>query len=180
MNIRSAKAKGRKLQQTVRNLLRKHTSHLGLMDGDIESNGMGQPGRDIILSPFAQKIIKFSIECKNQEKLNLNESLNQAEYNSNESLEPLLIIKKNRSKIYSIIIYETLLGLLSNVNVNDEFKIISINKERFNIWEAIEQAESDLSKKNPLIIFRRLRNIYCVIEFGILINLLYKLPSTKI
>jgi len=60
-------------------------------DNDIGANG--------IAIPAARKFIPYAIECKNQEKLNIWSSLEQAENNSN-GYEPLLIFKRNRSKTY--------------------------------------------------------------------------------
>ena len=40
---------------------------------------MGDSGEDILLSPAARKLFPFSVECKNQEKLNIWSSLEQAE-----------------------------------------------------------------------------------------------------
>jgi hypothetical protein len=71
MKTSSAKAKGRKLQQEVRDALRKAGVEHGLVDGDIESRGMGQNGVDVILSPAAQKVFDLYIECKQVEKLNV-------------------------------------------------------------------------------------------------------------
>jgi hypothetical protein len=71
MKTSSAKAKGRKLQQEVRDALRVVGTAYGLVDGDIESRGMGQNGVDVILSPAAQRVFPLSIECKQVEKLNV-------------------------------------------------------------------------------------------------------------
>src|SRR3954467_3259894 len=67
----SAKAKGRRLQQYVRDSLRQIGKAFGLVDGDCESRGMGQNGCDLILSPAALKHFPFDIECKNCERLNV-------------------------------------------------------------------------------------------------------------
>ena len=71
MKTSSAKAKGRLLQQKVRDALRTAGAPYGLVDGDIESRGMGQNGVDVILSPAAQKVFDLLIECKQVEKLNV-------------------------------------------------------------------------------------------------------------
>ena len=42
---------------------------------------MGMSGEDIVLSPAAKRVIKYSFECKNQERLNLWKSLEQADSN---------------------------------------------------------------------------------------------------
>ena len=79
MKTSSAKAKGRKLQQWFANLL---IESLGLDQEDIESRPMGSQGEDIILGKQSRQIFPYSVECKNQEKLNIWSSLEQAETNS--------------------------------------------------------------------------------------------------
>ena len=87
-----------------------------LHEDDIKSQTMGMCGEDIILSPAARKIIPFSFECKNQETLPLWKSLAQAEENSN-GRAPVLVIKRNRSKVYAVIEYNALLHLIGETNV---------------------------------------------------------------
>ena len=64
MKTASAKAKGRGLQQEIRDLYRQLGQAYGLVDGDIESRGMGQQGTDLIFSPAALKLFNHEIECK--------------------------------------------------------------------------------------------------------------------
>ena len=66
-NARSAKAKGRRLQNFVRDALRDKYSKLE--EDDIKSAIMGVGGEDIVLSPAARKVIPYSFECKNVERL---------------------------------------------------------------------------------------------------------------
>ena len=66
---------------------------------------------DVQLSPSARKIFSFAIECKNQEALNIWKSLEQAEANC-EGLVPLLIFKRNKSKIYATLEISDFLDLL--------------------------------------------------------------------
>ena len=107
---RSGKAKGRRLQQQVRDLLLE-TFQNELEFDDIRSAIMGESGEDIKLSPAARKLIPYSFECKNQEKLNIWEALNQAEENSGVSA-PVLIFKRNRSKTYAVIDIEEFIKLI--------------------------------------------------------------------
>ena len=67
MRPQSAKAKGRRLQQWVRDQL---IEHLEVHPEDIESRSMGAGGEDLIMSRSAREKFNFSIECKNVEKLN--------------------------------------------------------------------------------------------------------------
>jgi len=110
MKPRSAKNKGKRLQNKIRDLiLEKFDSKLE--PDDVRSITMGDSGEDILLSPAARKVFPFSVECKNQEKLNIWSSLEQAEENSGKHT-PLVIFKRNRSKTYAVLEFEELLQLL--------------------------------------------------------------------
>ena len=109
MKTSSAKAKGRRLQQKVRDLLLETFTELE--PDDIRSTSMGVSGEDLQLSPAARKLIPFAIECKNQEKLNIWDSLKQAEENSGD-YDPVLIFKRNRSKTYAVINIEKFIELI--------------------------------------------------------------------
>ena len=94
MKTSSAKQKGRKLQQWMRDLL---IEKLGVHPEDIESRGMGSQGEDLIMARAAREKFPLSIECKNQEAVNVWKSYEQASENSGE-YEPVLVIKRNKSK----------------------------------------------------------------------------------
>jgi hypothetical protein len=61
-------------------------------------------------------LFPFSVECKNQERLNIWDSLEQAESNANQHI-PLLVFKRNRSKTYI------------SMEINDLIKILN-DKEK--------------------------------------------------
>ena len=116
MKIKSAKAKGRNLQNLVRDKLRKifveeWKLFPKLENDDIKSQTMGMGGEDIVLSPTAKKLIPYSFECKNTERLNLWGSLQQCQDNC-EDRTPVLVFKKNRSKVYAVIEFDTLIKLI--------------------------------------------------------------------
>ena len=90
----SAKAKGRRFQQWVRDKL---IETLNVHPEDIESRSMGAGGEDLIMARAAREKFPYSIECKNQEAVNVWKSYEQATENSG-NYEPLLIIKRNNSK----------------------------------------------------------------------------------
>ena len=94
MKTSSAKAKGRKLQQWMRTLL---IEKLDVHPEDIESRSMGAGGEDLIMARAARAKFPMSIECKNQEAVNVWESYEQAADNSGK-YEPVVIIKRNKSK----------------------------------------------------------------------------------
>ena len=80
--MKSSKAKGRRLQNQVRDLLKE--AFPSLREDDIKSQTMGMTGEDIVFSPAAQDVIPYSFECKNQERIRLWASLEQAEQNCGE------------------------------------------------------------------------------------------------
>ena len=94
MKTQSAKAKGRKLQQWMRNLL---IEKLEVHPEDIESRSMGAGGEDLIMARAAREKFPMSIECKNQEKVNVWEAYKQAEDNSGK-YEPVVVTKRNKVK----------------------------------------------------------------------------------
>ena len=94
MKTQSAKAKGRRLQQWFRDLL---IEKLNIHTEDIESRSMGAGGEDLIMSRSARTKFPYSIECKNQETLNVWKSYEQAESNSGD-YEPVVFIKRNNQK----------------------------------------------------------------------------------
>ncbi len=110
MKPRSAKNKGKRLQNKIRDLiLEKFNS---LEPDDVRSITMGDSGEDILLSPAARRIFPFSVECKNQEKLNIWSALEQAEDNSGNHT-PLVVFKRNRTKTYAVLEFDKLLELLN-------------------------------------------------------------------
>ena len=113
MKSRSAKNKGKRLQNNFRDLLLETFNQLE--PDDIRSAIMGESGEDIKLSPAARRLIPYSFECKNQEKLNIWDSLNQAEENSGD-YNPVLIFKRNRSKTYAVINIEKFIELINENN----------------------------------------------------------------
>lgn len=94
MKTQSAKAKGRRLQQWFRDLL---IEKLDIHPEDIESRSMGAGGEDLIMARAARQRFPYSIECKNQESVNLWKSYEQAQENSKD-YEPVVILKRNNTK----------------------------------------------------------------------------------
>ena len=114
MKPRSAKNKGKRLQNQIRDLILEKFNQLE--PDDVRSITMGDSGEDILLSPAARKLFPFSVECKNQERLNIWDSLSQAEENAGKHI-PLLVFKRNRSKTYI------------SMEINDLIKILN-DKEK--------------------------------------------------
>jgi hypothetical protein len=125
--VASRKAKGRRLQTTiVKKILQVFN---WLSESDVRSTPMGCTGEDIWLSKEAKKVFPFSVEAKNTEKLNIWQSLKQAE-NPLRKETPLLIFKKNNSKIYCALEFDYFLDLIVEAYcLNEELNDLNINKK---------------------------------------------------
>ena len=112
MKTSSAKAKGRRLQQQFMQLL---IEKLDIDSEDIESRSMGAGGEDLIMSKAARNKFPYSVECKNQEKLNIWAAWDQA--NRNKGLyEPLVVIKKNGVRPLVVLDAENFLEMIKDFN----------------------------------------------------------------
>ena len=58
---------------------------------------MGAGGEDLIMARAARKKFPYSIECKNQESVNVWKSYEQAEENSGD-YEPIVVLKRNNTR----------------------------------------------------------------------------------
>ena len=106
----SRKAKGRRLQQAVRQDL---IDRLGIDPGDVQSTAMGQSGCDLYLSPAARAQFPFGVECKAQEAIALPAWWKQCARNAAaEGLAPLLILKQSRREPLAVLRWTDLLSLL--------------------------------------------------------------------
>ena len=94
MKPQSAKAKGRNFQKWVRDML---IEHRDVHPEDIESRSMGAGGEDLIMARAARAKFPYSIECKNQESVNVWKSYEQAQENAGD-YEPIVVLKRNNTK----------------------------------------------------------------------------------
>ena len=145
MKTRSAKNKGRNLQDFVRDTMRFTFKDKGLEDDDIKSAIMGTSGEDLVLSPAARKQIIFSCESKNQEKLNINAALQQAENNTPKGKIPLLIFHKNHGKVYCALEWEHFIKIIYNVDIADVKSYIKEKKEERR-KSVIENVDGDIDE----------------------------------
>lgn len=109
MKTSSAKAKGRKLQQHVRDLILDKFKTLEY--DDVVSTSMGAGGEDVKLSPAARKLLPISIECKNNKKMAIYNYYKQAVENAKD-YEPVLVIKQDRDKVLAVMELEHYLEIL--------------------------------------------------------------------
>lgn len=94
MKPASAKAKGRALQQYVRNKL---ISLFDLTLDDVRSTSMGAGGEDIQLSTAARAVVPLSIECKSLARHAVYMHYFQAVDNAKNGAIPTLVIKQNNA-----------------------------------------------------------------------------------
>ena len=114
MKPQSAKQKGRLLQKKFRQML---IDLLGLDAEDLESRPMGSQGEDIIMGKQSRDKFPYSVECKNQESLNVWKSYDHAQ-NKCKGYEPLLVIKRNRSKVLVVLDAEYFVRLHSSMHTD--------------------------------------------------------------
>jgi len=129
MKTQSAKAKGRRLQQWVRERL---IEMLDVHPEDIESRSMGAGGEDLIMARAAREKFPHSIECKNVEKLNVWDAYDQAVANCGQ-YEPLLIMKKNGKNPLAVVDAEYLISLYKTSNITD-----ATDKDWEDFWASVE------------------------------------------
>ena len=109
MKPSSAKAKGRVLQQWVRDLIIRMFPSLTL--DDVRSTSMGAGGEDIQLSSHARIEFPYSIECKNKKSHSVYGLYDQAVSNAGPH-EPLLIVKQDRRKPLAVVDAEHFINLV--------------------------------------------------------------------
>jgi hypothetical protein len=93
--VKSAKAKGRKLQQWVAS---KISDLLNIPWGKnelIRSREASQSGTDVVLIGKAKDRFPYSIECKYHEKWNIQQFIKQAKSNREDGTDWLLFCKKS-------------------------------------------------------------------------------------
>lgn len=108
MKTQSAKAKGRRLQQAVRDGILKRFPTLE--PDDVRSTSMGAGGEDVQLSPAARKVFPYQVECKNLASIAIYKHYEQASGHNNH--EPLLVVKQNRSNPLAVVDLEHFLDLV--------------------------------------------------------------------
>jgi hypothetical protein len=94
----SCKAKGRDLQIFIG---KKVAELLGLefgRDKDVASREMGQAGSDLRLSPKAQELFNYDVECKNHNKWNVPAAIRQTKARCPDGMDWLLFFKRTSKK----------------------------------------------------------------------------------
>jgi hypothetical protein len=107
----SAKAKGRKHQQWVRDKI--YETFPELEDGDVRSTSMGAGGEDLQLSPAARRLFPYSVECKSYKSFAVYSVMDQAAVNAPAGVEPIAIIKGDRRKPLAVLDAEHFFSLMT-------------------------------------------------------------------
>ena len=92
----SAKAKGRRLQQWVRDCIL--AAFPKLHTDDVRSTSMGAGGEDVLLSKAARDLFPYSVECKSLKLVSIYRHIDQASSNCPKGALPLVVIKADRRK----------------------------------------------------------------------------------
>lgn len=110
-STKARKAKGRRLQQHVAAAILDKFPNLST--NDVTSTIMGDTGLDVKLSDYARQFFPYAVECKSYKTMAIykhwDQTLNHARI---EKLEPLLVIKKDRSKPLAVLDLDTLMNLI--------------------------------------------------------------------
>jgi hypothetical protein len=117
MKTRSAKAKGRRASQEVKDTILAWFPEL--TDDDIVVTSSGVTGEDLVLSARARALVPFVFEVKNQEALQIWKALDQAkthaEKRGDDSI-PLLVFRRNRSILKAGLDFSALLHLVRQIH----------------------------------------------------------------
>ena len=102
MKTSSAKAKGRNLQNSVREMI------MTLLPEELKCQTrtalMGESGVDVKLVSTARSLFPWAVECKNQERPSVWAAWEQTVKNADkEKLKPLLSLKKNHKEILIVL-----------------------------------------------------------------------------
>jgi hypothetical protein len=112
MKTSSAKAKGRRLQQSIAKQI---AELLGLEYGKdqlVDSRTMGLSGKDVILIGEAKQRFPFDVEVKNQQTWSIPLWIQQSKSNTEPNREWLLVCAKNRHEPIAILDFKVFLDIL--------------------------------------------------------------------
>ena len=112
MKTQSCKAKGRKLQQFVRDLVLKTFPFLTARD--VKSTSMGASGDDILLSEAGFKVFPYSVECKSLAKVAVYRFMEQR--NPDSAGNTLVVVKENGKQPLAIVYLDHFMEVLKRAS----------------------------------------------------------------
>lgn len=114
MKTSSAKAKGRKLQQHVRDVLLE--AFPTLEPDDVKSTSMGSQGEDVQLSPAARRLMPIAIETKARSSIAACRFFEQAQEHAKAvkggKAQPVVVMKEDRKQPVVMVSLEFFVELL--------------------------------------------------------------------
>lgn len=121
MKTSSAKAKGRKLQQHVRDVLLE--AFPTLEPDDVKSTSMGSQGEDVQLSPAARRLMPIAIETKARSSIAACRFFEQAQEHAKAvkggKAHPVVVMKEDRKQPVVMVSLEFFVELLQERNNYD-------------------------------------------------------------
>jgi len=108
MKPRSAKNKGKRFQNWVRDLILEVFPELEA--DDVRSTSMGVQGEDIQLSPKARKYFPYNVECKANKSFAVYNIMQQAETHGTSA--PIAFLKGDRKKPLVVLYADDFVELL--------------------------------------------------------------------
>lgn len=113
-SAQTRKAKGRRLTQYVcAKILKFCERRLPFVaTTDIRPVPSSVAGVDVWMSEAAKRLFPYSVECKNQEAIQIWACLKQTECNTEVGTKPLLVFKRNNSKVYVCLELDDFLGAI--------------------------------------------------------------------
>lgn len=116
MKTSSAKAKGRKLQQHVRDVLLE--AFPTLEPDDVKSVSMGAHGEDVMLSPAARKLMPIAVETKARNSIAACRFFEQAQEHARAvkggKAQPVVVMKEDRKQPVVMVSLEFFVELLQD------------------------------------------------------------------
>lgn len=116
MKTSSAKDKGRKLQQHVRDALLE--AFPTLEPDDVKSTSMGAQGEDVQLSPAARKLMPIAVETKARNSIAACRFFEQAQEHARAvkggKAQPVVVMKKDRKQPVVMVSLEFFVELLQD------------------------------------------------------------------
>ena len=157
MKCKSAKGKGRRLQQEVAaDILR---SYPDLAETDVRSTPMGVNGEDVMMSQLAERRFPYAVECKNVEKLNIWKAIEQGEGNASRGRTNLVVFKKNRTPTHVALRWDAFLKLVVASDGRNE----NSDKKSTKVGVGASTDRSGASKARRVIL-KRLRRVIAEVK----------------
>ena len=111
MKAASAKAKGRRAAAELQKILLRVFPDL--KEDDIRVTPSGVQGEDLQLSPRAREYLPFAFELKNQERLNIWSTIEQAKgHTKDPKHSPVVVFRRNRTPFHVCLELDKFLELI--------------------------------------------------------------------